>query len=150
MEILLEQSYEMNNLVMKAGKYSVTEFQKAVVDMVNTYKDFSIANGDYVITTTKSLEIVNGEQIMDVEILMPVSYRMPVEEPYTFKSKLKLMNSLYTKVTEMAKLQEALNMVNQYILDHKLQPITPAYLVQTKQENQPSMEVYIGINPNIL
>ena len=42
--------------------------------MVNSYKDYAANNGEYVITTTKSLEVVNGEQIMDVEILLPVSY----------------------------------------------------------------------------
>lgn len=150
MEIIQEQTYEINNLVTKSGKYKVSEFQKALVDMVNTFKDFSIANGDYMITATKAVEVIDGEQVMDIELLMPVSYRMPVDEPYAFKNKLKLTNALYIKLTDITKLQDTLNMMNQHIIDQKLQPVTAAYLVQTKQENQPCVEVYIGINPNVL
>lgn len=150
MDILQDQSFEISNLVTQSGRFSVADFQKAMMGMVNAYKDFSVDNGEYMITTTKSLEVINGEQIMDVEFLLPVSYRIPVEEQYTFKNKLKLANALYAKVTDITQLQDTLNMVNQYILDNKLQPITSAYLVQTKQDNKPCIEVYIGINPNIL
>ena len=150
MDMIQEQTYEIDNLVTQTGRFTAKEFQEKLINMVNTYKDFSIANGEYMITTTKSLEVVNGEQVMDVEILMPVSYRMPVEEPYSFKNKLKLTNALYVKVTDIAKLQDSLNMVNQYIMDNGLQPITSAYLIQTKQENQPCVEIYISINPNVI
>jgi len=150
MNIIQDQSYEISNLVAQSGRFTVTEFQKALMVMVNSYKDYSINNGEYMITTTKSLEIINGEQIMDVEFLIPVSYRIPVEEPYTFKSKLRLSNALYAKVSDITQLQDTLNMVNQYIIEHMLQPITSAYLVQTKQDNQLCVEVYIGINPNII
>lgn len=150
MDIIQEQSYEINNLVTQSGRFSAAEFQKALVEMVNVYKDFAVENGEFMITTTKSLEVIYGEQIMEVEFLLPVSYRIPVGEPYTFKNKLKLSNCLYAKVTDLTQLQETLNMVNQYILDNKMQPITSAYLVQTKQDNKPCIEVYIGINPNSL
>lgn len=150
MDIIQGKNYEINNLISKSGKFTAIEFQNTLINMANVYKNFSIANGDYIITSTKALEVVNGEQILDVEILMPVTYRMPVEETYTFKSKLKLTNALYKKVIDITKLQDTLNMMNQYIIEKKLQPITSAYLIQTKQNNQPCIEIYIGINPNIL
>ncbi|MBB2184643.1 hypothetical protein H0486_17375 [Lachnospiraceae bacterium MD1] len=150
MEIISNQCYELNNLVSISGKYKAAEVQNLLIDLVKTYKDYSVANGDYVITTTKSIEIVNGEQILDVEVLIPVLYRIPVEEPYVFKNTLKLSNALYTKTTEITRIQEAIDTVNQYILDQRLQPITTAYLVQTKKEGKPFVEIYIGINPNIL
>lgn len=150
MEIIQEQSYEINNLISRTGKFTLPEFQKTLIEMVNTYKDFSIANGDYVITTTKAVEMKEGVQVMDVEILMPVNYRMPVDAPYMFKSTLRLTNALYSKVTEVAMLQDNINQINQYIQDQKLIPITSMYLVQTKQNNQLCIEIYVGINPNIL
>lgn len=63
MEIISNQCYELNNLVSISGKYKAAEVQNLLIDLVKTYKDYSVANGDYVITTTKSIEIVNGEQI---------------------------------------------------------------------------------------
>ena len=98
MDILLEKTLEMDNLVSKSGKYKAVEFQQELLDMVKEYKDYAV--GECVITTTKMVEIVNAEQILDVEILMPVSYRIPVEETYVFKSKLKILNALYMKVTD--------------------------------------------------
>ena len=140
----------INNLITQSGKFKVKEFQDSLSNLVNRYKGFSKTNGDYIITTTKSIEIINGEQIMDVEILMPVNYLIPVEEPYVFKNKLKLTHALHVKVTDITKLQDTLDMVNQYILDQDLEPITSAYLVQLKEEDQPRIEIYVGINPNIV
>ena len=150
MDIIQNQEFEISNLVTRSGRFNVVDFQMALMDMVTAYKDYAINNAEYMITTTKSLEVMNGEQIMEVEMLLPVSYRVPVEEPYVFKNKIKLTNAIYTKVTDPALLQDALNQVNQYILTEKLQPITSAYLVQTKQDNKPCIEVYISINPNSL
>lgn len=150
MDIVQEKSFEINNLISRSGKFTALEFQKALVEMVNAFKNFSRANGDYVITTTKSLEARNGEQVLDVEILIPVNYRIPVEEPYVFKNEIKLTNCLYAMETDVSRLQDTLNKINQYIIDQKLLPITSAYLVQTKQDNQPCIAIYVGINPNIL
>ncbi|HHV09334.1 MAG TPA: hypothetical protein GXX75_03520 [Clostridiales bacterium] len=150
MEVILNQEYEMNHLITRSGRFTVAEFQKNLMEMANSYKDFAVNNGEYMITTTKAVEFIAGEQVMDVEILMPVDYRMPVEEPYQFKEKVRLVNALYVKVTDPALLQETLNQVNGYITENKLQPITPAYLVQTKQDSKSCIEVYVGMNPNVL
>lgn len=150
LDFKLQQTYEISNLVSLSNKYIVNEFQTALFGLVNNYKDYAPNNGECIITTTKSIEEINSEQVIDVEILLPVSYRIPVEEPYIFKKNIKITNALYTKVEDVIKIQEALNEVNQYIIDNTLQPITSAYLVQTKQDNKTFIEIYVGLNPNIL
>ena len=51
-------------------------------------------------------------------------------------------------------LQEACNELNKYIIDNKLQPITVGYNVTKKIDpldiNNAEIDVYVGINPNIL
>lgn len=150
MDIILNQEYEITNLITHSGRFTVAEFQKNLMEMASSYKDFAVNNGEYMITTTKTVEFIAGEQVMDVEMLMPLSYRMPVEGPYQFKDKVRLTNALYVKVTDPALLQDTLNQVNEYIMENKLQPITSAYLIQTKQDNKPCIEVYVGMNPNLL
>lgn len=150
MNILSEQSYEINNIISRSGKFTATRFQGILMETAQKFKDFVANNGETIITTTKAVEIVDSEQILDVEILLPVSYRIPCSEPYVFKEKIKIDNALYFREDDITKLQDAMNKMNQYILDNRLQPITSAYLVQTKQDNKMITDIYIGINPNIL
>lgn len=150
MNILLNQEFEINNVISQSGEFSTDEFQKIIQDMIMKYKDYADNSNEYMITTTKAVEIVEGKQILDVEVLLPISYRIPVENLYVFKEKIKITNALYTKVEQVEKINEAMNEVNQYILSNGLQPITSAYIIQSKQEDRLMSEIYIGLNPNIL
>lgn len=150
MDIILEQNYDITNLITISGKYTVSEFQSIVQEISSVFKEYAIENGSKVITTTKSIEMINGEQYIDVDVLLPICYQIPIKEPYYFKNKLSIKNAIYTKVNDITKLQEKLIDVNQYISDNKLQPITSAYLIQSMQDNKLIVEIYIGINPNIL
>ncbi|MDF2870920.1 MAG: AraC family transcriptional regulator [Anaerocolumna sp.] len=150
MDIILNQKYEISDLISYSGRFTATEFQKKIIEMVNNYKDIALRSGEYMITVTKSVEFVNGEQVMDVEILLPVNCRITATHPYRFKDKLRLTNALLVNVTKLSYLQETLEQVDSYIMEHKLKPITSAYLVQTKRDNLAVIDIYVGINPNIL
>lgn len=150
MNISLEQPYEIENVISRSGKFNTVEFQGALMDTVKEFKEYANNNGESVITTTRSVEVVENEQILDVEILFPVKYKVPCKEPYEFKNKIRIVNALYVREDDISKLQDTLNQINQYILNNKLQPITSAYLVQSKHDNKMITDIYIGINPNIL
>lgn len=148
MEILKERTYQMVNLVSKSGKFKVDDFQSIVMEMSNAFKDKAIENGEYIITTTKIIE--DEGRILDVEILIPVTDPIEVEEPYIYKDKIKIVNALYIKIIDVNLLSKAMNRVNEYIVEHQLLATTSAYLVQTKENDQPCIEIYIGISQNIL
>lgn len=150
MNIQTERIFEIKNIISRSDKFTAHKFQEVLMDTAKEFKDYMINNGEIIITTTKAVEIVNNEQVLDVEILIPVSYRIPCSEPYVFKEKIKIDNALYFREDDITKLQDTMNKMNQYILDNRLQPITSAYLVQTKQDNKMITDIYIGINPNIL
>lgn len=150
MKIELNKSLEIKNLVSRAGKFTQNKYQKEVLDIISNYKKFSLNQGDCLITTTKSIEFTDGDQVLDVEILLPVSKIITVEKPYTFKNSIKICNAIYAKIEDITLLQENLNEINEYICKNELQPITPAYLIQKKSDLKTSIDVYIGLNPNIL
>lgn len=150
MEIVNGQGFEINNIISRSDKLTSHKFQEVLMETARQFKDYMINNVETIITSTKAVEIVDNEQILDVEILIPVSYRIPCSEPYVFKEKIKIDNALYFREDDITKLQDTMNKMNQYILDNRLQPITSAYLVQTKQDNKMITDIYIGINPNIL
>ena len=150
MNILLNQSLEVNNLVSQSGKFPTDEYQRIIQDIIMNYKDYADSSKECIITTTKTMEIVEGKQILDVEVLLPISYRISVDKPYVFIEKIKITNALYAKVGQVEKLNEAMNEVNQYIVSNGLQPVTSAYIIQSKEGDKPIAEIYIGLNPNIL
>lgn len=41
MNILLNQEFEVNNLVSQSAKFSTDEFQKVIQDMIINYKDYA-------------------------------------------------------------------------------------------------------------
>lgn len=149
MNILLQKTYEESNLVTISGKYNVNTFNQLVQDTITVFKPYAKNNKKCVATTTKSIEVINNEHIIDVEILLPVSSNIKVEEPYVYKEQIKITNALYLKVDDITKVQEAMEQINQFVIKEKLQPITTAYLVQTVEEEKPIIEIYMGINPNI-
>ena len=148
MEILKGQSYEIENLVSRSGKFTTNELQTIEIELLNTFKNNAIHNGEYIITTTRAVE--DEGRIMDVEILLPMNGSVKVKEPYTFKKRIKIVNALYMKLADIKLLQEAINEINGYIMGHKLQPVTSAYIVQSKEKGIPCTEIYIGISTNIL
>lgn len=150
MKIILEKTYEQSNVVTTSGKYSVYNFNQLVQETVTLFKAHARNNGECIITTTKAVEVINDEQIIDVEILFPVSSRIEVQAPYVYKDKIKITNAIYIKVNEITKLQDAMDQINQYVIELELQPITSAYLVQTMEEGKPVIEIYMGINPNVI
>lgn len=150
MNVLLEQTYEIENVISRSGKFSAAKFQEILMESAQKFKDYVANNCETIITTTKAVEVVDNEQILGVEILIPVSYRIPCSGTYVFKEKIKIDNALYIREDDISKLQDTMNQMNQYILDNKLQPITSAYLVQSKQDNKMVTDIYIGNNPNIL
>lgn len=150
MTFKLNQEFIIGNLVTKKGKFSQNKFQAIMNEIVGKYKEFSIDKGENIITTTKSIELVSGDLILDVEVLLPLKEEIFIEAPYEYKRCVKITNALYARVEDYTKLQEVLEEMNQYMSNNGLQPITSAYLVQSKENEKIIIEVYIGLNPNIL
>ena len=53
MNILLNQEFEINNVISQSGEFSTDEFQKIIQDMIMKYKDYADSSNEYMITTTK-------------------------------------------------------------------------------------------------
>lgn len=100
----------------------------------------------------------NNNQLIDMEILLDLQGNtIPNNFPDDFqtKEKIEIINALHTHF--MGKNQESIiayNEINQYISEHSLQPITPAYAVSHNPYNNSDdiidIDIYVGINPNIM
>ena len=97
---------------------------------------------------------VEGNEL-DIELLMPIDKSIDSTDKFAFKNYIKIINAVVASYKgRPIGLQEACNQLNQYIMEHKLQPITVGYNVTKKTDmlnpENTEIDVYVGISPNIL
>ena len=105
----------------------------------------------YPITATYAVE---GNEL-DIELLMPIDKSIDSTDKFAFKNYIKIINAVVASYKgRPIGLQEACNQLNQYIMEHKLQPKTVGYNVTKKTDmlnpENTEIDVYVGISPNIL
>ena len=98
------------------------------------------------------MEIKTGQTL---ELICPIDKKIESIERYVYKEKIKIVNAVMMSYKgNPTGLQEACNELNKYIMENKLQPITVGYNVTKKIDildiNNAEIDVYVGINPNIL
>ncbi len=100
MNLKLNQQFVIEKLVGQKGKFTQERFQQILVELINKYKEVAVDNGERIVTTTKSIEVIGGEQILDAEVLLPLKEEIFVEEPYEYKKCIKITNALYARLED--------------------------------------------------
>ena len=150
-EIKTEQIFEMHNVLSFRGKLTENEVEQIGRDMELQIATMNAKRiGNPVMATFK----IDGH-IRDVEIIIPIDKKVDNIGEYIFKDKIKIVNALMLSYKGNPNgLNEACNELNKYIVDNNLQPITVGYNVTKKIDpfdiNNSEVDVYVGINPNIL
>lgn len=151
LEIIENQSLEIKNLFCFRGKVKQTDVNSIVKDMNEKLAQVGAKRMGNPVNATFGVE---GDCI-DIEIMLPIDKSIGDCDTYYYKEKIKIVNAvLASYIGHPRKIQEVCNKLNQYIIDNKLQPITVGYNV-TKMEavldiENTKLDIYVGINPNIL
>ncbi len=103
------------------------------------------------ITATYAIE---GDKV-DIELLIPLDKSVASTDAYIYKDQIKIVNAVVASYKgNPIGLRDACNSLNQYIIEHEMQPITIGYNVTRKMDminpDNTEIDVYVGINPNIL
>ncbi len=95
--------------------------------------------------------------VMDIEILIPLDREITPPAGYIWKPHFLLTNALMIRhIGNPAALQNAINELNAYIMEHQLVPISTGYNVTVKEAKTPleidnmEVDIYVGISPNLL
>ena len=133
------------------GKVGQAELEAISRDMQNVITMHGAKPVGSAITATFAME--NG--MLDIEILVPIDRPLEGVGKYTYKERLHIVNAVVAVYKgHPAGLQEAAEKLNQYMIDNQLQPITVGYNVTKRMDmlapENTEIEVYVGINPNIL
>ena len=133
---------DINNEMIKIGKY---------------LSDNGLRKTSPIVTATFEIKNVNSQQILDMEILLPIDRAIEPSGEYRFKKVFHLVNAVYAQHRgSPALLQDTYNQMIAYIQENKLQQITAAYNVNVSElQSSQSMDkmvidVYIGVNPSLL
>lgn len=142
---------EVTNLLSYRGEIPQSELNSVAKDMQEYIKTQGGTCKGNPITGIYGMK---NNNLIDIEVLIPIDKCIPTNELYSLKEKLKIVNAVtVTHTGSPDTLQESCNELNSYIIAHNYQPITIGYnRVETSQgdNNNFYIKVYVGINPNII
>ena len=150
-EIKTGQTLELNNVLSYRGKVKQSELE--VVG--KALEQEAVLAGAKVVGNPVTATYTVEQDEIDMELLLPLDREITPQEKYVFKKEIRIVNAVMAayKGHPMG-LQDACNQLNQYIVEHGLQPITVGYNVTKKTDmlclENTEVDVYVGISPNIL
>ena len=150
-DIKENQKLDIDNVLSYRGKVRQAELEGIGKEMEIYIQKSGAERAGSPATATYGVE---GDEI-DIELLMPIDKKIDSTDIFLFKSKIKIVNAVVMCYKgHPIGLQEACNQLNQYIMEHKLQPKTVGYNVTKKTDmlnpENTEIDVYVGISPNIL
>ncbi|SHH17673.1 DUF5085 family protein [Tepidibacter thalassicus] len=151
------KNFKIENLLSLRKKMSQKQVNEEIVKIQQFLKENGIRKDGPLINATYGVEVINGEQILDMEFLIPLDREVNLPKEYKFKKVLYLANSVYARHTgNPATLQNTYAQINKYVKDNNLQPLAPLYNINVKEANSPLeindmiIDVYLPVNPCIL
>lgn len=149
----IKENQELNvtNILSFRGKIKQSELEGIGKEMESYIYNSGARKSGTPITATYGVE---GNTI-DMEILMPIDRGIASTDRFVFKNQIKIVNAVKAlyKGHPMG-LQKACNQLNEYIMQHGLQPITVGYNVTKEMDmlnlDNTQIDVFVGISPNIL
>ena len=151
LEIKENQELNVANVISYRGKVTQAELEIIGKEMESYIQSVGAKSVGIPITATFA---ANADGI-DIELLIPIDKQIASTDKFVFKNQIKIVNAVVASyVGHPMGLQDACNQLNQYIMEHKLQPITVGYNVTKKTDmlnpQNTEIDVYVGITPNIL
>lgn len=155
--VQLGKEYKMENVLSLRKKMIQLEIQQGMKEIQALLQKNEVQKNGPVVTTTFAVEQNADQQVLDMEILVPLDKKMSLPEKYLYKKIFHLKNAIYARHEgNPALIQNTLNKMIKYIQENKLQQITSVYNVNVKELKQGdsmddmTMDLYIGVNPSIL
>lgn len=151
LEIKENQELNVVNVFSFRGKVQQMELENIGKEMEEYIQNAGSKRIGNSITATYA---VDGE-FVDVELIIPIDKSIESTEKFSYKKCIKITNAVIGCYKgNPSGFQEAYKQLNTYIIDQKLQPITVGYNVTKRMDilnpDNTEIDIYVGINPNIL
>ena len=151
LEIVQNQELNKEKLLSFRGRIRQTELEAVGKDMESYIRNNGANRIGDPITVTYGVD----NDMVDVELLLQVDCIIPSSDKYVYKDRVRIVNALVGIYKgNPVGLQESVVQLNKFITEHKLQPITVGYNVtknvDVQNPDNTEINIYVGINPNIL
>lgn len=156
LDIENNKSLKIENSISVRRKMTQEEAQLEITKILQYLESNQIQQNGPMIYTTHNVERVGGEEILDMEFIVPVDRKIDVPDDYQFKPIFHLVNAIYKRhVGHPERLQDTYDELLNYLQENQLQQITSGYNVSVNDDEvalgePPIIDVYIGVNPSIL
>ena len=155
--VATKNELKMENVLSKRMKVSQSDLSRQMEDLKNMCDaNFFIVKS--LTTVTYAIEKYEKGSILDLEILVELKNSVDNENipnGFVLKPQILITNALMNHYEgPSVGTNNAFNEINNYLMTNKLMAITPAYSVSKdpfkQSENQINLDIYVGINPNIM
>ena len=155
MEVQQGKELNLENVLSLRKRMTEAEVQQEMIQIGKFLESKDINKNGPVVTATFAVEEVDGQVILDMEILVPMDKSIALEGEYKRKKVFHLVNAVYARHEgNPSLLQNTYNQMLEYVQENELQQITAAYnvnmvdLQQGQSMDEMIIDVYIGINPS--
>ena len=157
MNIIKGKELKLENVLSLRKKMTQMEIQNEMINIGKHLEENGVKKNGPIVTATHSIEQINNEMLLDMEILVPMDKKLELSGKYKLKEIFHLTNAVYKRHEgNPNNLQITYNEMMEYITQNNLQQITAGYNVSIvdlkpgESLDKMIMDVYIGVNPSIL
>jgi len=155
--IELGKTLLVDNLLSIRRKMNPKDLESTIKEMHHYCDTQQIKKTGSLITVTHGVELKGSEQLMDIELMIPVMAEEVISTMYYMKPRLQISNALYIRYEgKPTGMRDTFIKIQDFIKASDLSQITNAYSVNHTDISGRGMnqsivtDIYIGINPCIM
>ena len=152
MEINQEEIYLVEQVITYRGKVNNKLLNNVMEQLFSAINDAGLKINGSTITAIHSIENDCGDQIIDIEIIVPINGVMTSTDEFVYRDRFEINNALmFRHIGNPQTMNTEMQEFNQYIKNNNFKPVTPFYNVTIRSASSPSeidniiMDIYVGV-----
>lgn len=151
MDIIENQYLSVDGLLSYKTRSTYSKLEKLIRHIADSLEYLNNKQNGNIIFSLRENTGAEDDKIIDLEFLVPVEKAFESNEFYVFKPKLRIENALKVRhVGAYSDLYRTKNAMQAYILENGFSPITDFYYSVICNDTVGMVDIYVGINGNIV
>lgn len=151
MEIVEKQYLSVESLLSYKARTTYGKLDKLICHVNESLPMLGLKRVGSTLFTISEHKYGCDEPILDVEIMIPINIAFKSNEYYVYKPRIVLTNALKKRCSyNFTDIFEARTEMQQYIYMNERKPLTEFFYRIIESGNMEAVDIYIGINENIV